>query len=174
MFLAIKFLSRETNSVSIVFMNNANKTKTYTMERNSTVGLYDIYETENGWSKRIECFTNKRKAQKRLRELTQGKATQPITSLNAAQVASLRTLIQEKLPMIEHLIRPDAGTCIMGEGIRIVHTPPRCRKPRFENVFTQRWTQGDQPKAIRALIDLVLREVPEWKDCISYNPGRMD
>jgi hypothetical protein len=95
-------------------------------------------------------------------------------TMHKSQVQTVRNIIETNLHKVQNLITEDRGTCIIGEGIDIWVMAPRAKYPKRVNVFTQYWTQGDQPKAIKALIGAVIQEVPEWDGCLSYNCGRMD
>lgn len=94
-------------------------------------------------------------------------------AINETQFQEIQNTIKnELLTKIEQFIRPDQGTCVMGEGVDVLTKFKRERRPRHRMIFRQTWTQGDQPKALNELIRLLKEKYP---DCdFSYNCGMMD
>lgn len=82
--------------------------------------------------------------------------------------------ISKQSRAVEHLVTKDKGPSIMGEGIDAVVIPRSCSKVRVIQVFTNPWTQGEQPKAIQELMLRVLAKAPHLREYVTYNPGRMD
>ena len=74
----------------------------------------------------------------------------------------------------KELIRPDMSTCIIGECIEIEAIPPRKRTPRRIQIYYQSFSQSDQPKFLKAIIESLKESCPEFKDAFKYNCGRMD
>jgi hypothetical protein len=68
----------------------------------------------------------------------------------------------------------DEGSCILGNGISALTIPKRCKHPRRVMVFTQRWTQCEQPVALQALIALAKEHWGPLADTLRYECGNMD
>lgn len=75
---------------------------------------------------------------------------------------------------VQSLIREDVGTCIVGEGIEVAVLYPRCKIPRMVQVFTNRWSQGSQERALEAMVKAFNEEFPQNKGLFTINSGRMD
>jgi hypothetical protein len=102
-------------------------------------------------------------------------STQNKQILTVNQVREIQAIIQNEIssPTFQNLLTEDRGASIIGEGIDADVMLPRKRNPRRAQIFTQRFTQGDQPKAIQHLIEWVEAMMPEVKGLLKYNCGRM-
>lgn len=96
--------------------------------------------------------------------------------LTADQIERIRILIDcaQDTKEFKSKLLPDNRTCILGEGIEAMCKPPRKRIPRTVQIFTQRYTQSDQPDAVKFLIAYVEKFMPEVKGLLKYNCGRMN
>jgi hypothetical protein len=93
-------------------------------------------------------------------------------ALTPDEVAHVKGFMQE----LARQIRPDrdGGTCVLGNQIEVLMVDKGKRTPRYQCVFLQRWSQGEQWRALHEMINVAKARFPLFADAFHYNCGRMD
>jgi len=69
---------------------------------------------------------------------------------------------------------PDIGTCVSGNGIQLWVLKKGKRKPVKVKVFPNLWTQCEQEKTLKLLMNLAKKHFPDIAHLFEYDCGRMD
>jgi len=74
-----------------------------------------------------------------------------------------------------HLLVDYNGSCIIGDGVKVLAIEGRNRKPSFVTVFSdKKMIQTDQSKYFKEIEKELKKEYPEYADLIEYESGHMD
>ena len=93
--------------------------------------------------------------------------------LTESEAKELSDFLYANVPKVTHLISQDRGSCVLGNCISALVIRKGCRKPSESKVFSNRWSQCEQPEPMRELIKLALEKYPEYSKAIFYNSGNI-
>lgn len=94
--------------------------------------------------------------------------------LTEPEMLAVKAFLEKQAEAVKPLVMLDGGTCVLGNAVAAYVVPKGCRKPRVQALFRNCWTQGEQPEALRALLEAAKKEFPALAAFMFYDAGIMD
>lgn len=90
------------------------------------------------------------------------------------QATALEHFLKQEQHNVKSLVTPDHGTSVLGNGISILTLEKGKRKPTYNTVFRNPWTQTEQWTALEKMIEVAKHKFPDIAHLIHYEAGNMD